>query len=67
VKRLVPRISFDKNRCVKCGECSGICPEGAIEMVEYPVVDDSKCIRCYACYEICEYNAVKIKQKALPL
>lgn len=67
VKRFVPRISFDKNRCVKCGECSGICPEGAIEMVEYPVVDDSKCIRCYACYEICEYNAVKIKQKALPL
>lgn len=67
VKRLVPKISFDKSRCVKCGECAGICPEGAIEMVEYPVVDDSKCIRCYACYEVCEYNAVKIKQKALPL
>lgn len=67
VKRFVPRIYFDKDRCVKCGECAGICPEGAIEMAEYPEVDDSKCIRCYACYEVCEYNAVKIKQKALPL
>ncbi|MEN3035563.1 MAG: DUF362 domain-containing protein [Candidatus Methanosuratincola sp.] len=67
VKRLVPRIQFEKKRCIKCGECAAICPEGAIEMAEYPEVDDSKCIKCYACYEVCEYNAVKIKQKALPL
>ena len=67
VNRFAPRICLDKDLCVKCGECAGICPEGAIDMAEYPVVDDSKCIRCYACYEVCEYNAVKIKRRALPL
>lgn len=65
-KRLGPQVFVNKKLCTRCGECIGICPEGAISMCDYPEVDDSKCIRCFACYEVCEHNSVEIRKRGIP-
>lgn len=64
-KLLKPRPVFNKNQCVKCGDCAINCPAEAIELDDYPEVDLNACIRCYCCQELCAYEAVDIKRSIL--
>jgi ferredoxin len=47
--------------CSGCGECAGVCPEGAIAGGEgmIHVVDKERCSRCYRCVEACPCAAVR--------
>lgn len=58
---------FDKNKCIKCGECKRICPPGAIvqEKGELPKVNKNKCIRCWCCCEVCPVNAISKSKRPL--
>ena len=58
---------FDKNKCIKCGECKKICPPQAIKMEKgkSPCVGKSKCIRCWCCMEVCPVNAIKKSKRPL--
>ena len=61
VKNLVlEHPKFDKNKCIKCGECKKICPPQAItqESKKLPKVNKNKCIRCWCCQEVCPVNAI---------
>lgn len=61
VKNLVlEHPKFDKNKCIKCGECKKICPPQAIaqENKKLPKVNKNKCIRCWCCQEVCPVNAI---------
>ena len=60
---LRPRVHFDRNRCVGCGECAANCPAHVITMKEHhPTVNYKNCIRCYCCQELCPHNAVEVRQ-----
>lgn len=68
---------FNIDKCVSCGQCSRICPNQAIEMVEapekskqeykktYPKIDLGKCCYCELCEEICPTDALHLS-KNLP-
>ncbi len=55
-------VSFVRFKCIKCGECVGICPTKAVRLSPYPEIDSSRCIACYTCHEVCEHDAVKIRR-----
>ncbi len=65
---LRPRVQFDPDICVGCGECAANCPAQVITMKadengrRHPHVDYEHCIRCYCCQELCPRNAVSIRQ-----
>ncbi len=58
---------FDKEKCIKCGECKKICPPGAICMEDksVPNVNKKKCIRCWCCQEVCPVNAISKSKRPL--
>ena len=58
---------FDKNKCIKCGECKKICPPKAISMDKgkTPCVNKSTCIRCWCCAEVCPVNAISKSKRPL--
>ncbi len=63
MKWLRPKVKFDEDRCVGCGDCAANCPAKVITMKNRrPAVDYRACIRCFCCQELCPQNAVKVKE-----
>ena len=58
---------FDKEKCIKCGECKKICPPGAICMKDksVPTVNKKSCIRCWCCQEVCPVNAISKSKRPI--
>ncbi len=56
-------FKLDKNKCLRCGGCVGICPVGALELAETGIVcNQEKCIKCGNCESFCPVGAIKIKK-----
>lgn len=51
--------------CKKCGKCSNICPQLAIN--DEFIIDEKKCIGCQKCFKICTEGAIKMFSKYLPI
>jgi len=47
----------NKDDCVKCGECAGSCPVGAISADTPYITDTTKCISCGRCITVCPKGA----------
>src|SRR3954469_8736791 len=46
-------MKIDPNKCVACGNCTYVCPMGAIyidPVTERATVNSKECVECYACY-----------------
>ncbi len=52
----------DRNKCLGCGVCAGLCPKNAITLVKdkegyiYPKINKDKCIKCNLCRKNCPIN-----------
>ena len=53
------RIFVDPEKCVGCGRCSEVCPEGAVTLrKEKAGIDAGKCIGCGECMTVCPEKAI---------
>jgi NAD-dependent dihydropyrimidine dehydrogenase PreA subunit len=54
-------LNINRYKCGYCGACVGVCPKGALELVETWVeVDESTCITCGICDRICPVGAIEV-------
>lgn len=66
--RVARRMPFlRKKGCTRCGDCSKICPAGAItwEKKQYPETDYNRCISCLCCVECCPQHTIRAKMIGL--
>jgi len=63
VQSLNQGISRDADKCVMCGECTGICPTGALYL-ERPSMevrfDENLCVVCQSCVKVCKVWAMEV-------
>ncbi len=52
-----PNLMYFEDRCMDCGSCTEVCPNGAIRRVGGTVVTTSKCQLCGTCVETCPAEA----------
>ncbi|MBR2717044.1 MAG: nitroreductase family protein, partial [Oscillospiraceae bacterium] len=52
-------ITFDKERCIRCGRCADTCAMGHIRMSDDgPVIGRGTCMECLQCAAVCPRQAV---------
>ena len=56
--------SVDKEKCLRCTACVGVCPKGALECegFEFPKCDSEKCTLCGTCERVCPVGAIKVEK-----
>lgn len=56
---------FATDECILCGECSSLCPVGAISSDDPKFTDEEKCISCMRCISVCPQKARKVDDSLL--
>jgi len=54
-------LVLDKKLCKKCKICVEGCPTKAMQMEEFPGINEDRCIRCLCCQELCPESAWKTR------
>jgi pyruvate formate lyase activating enzyme len=57
-KRPYVEIAFDRNECVACDTCLGICQEGALSRENPFFINRKRCTLCFKCVEACPSGAL---------
>ncbi len=54
----------DKEKCIGCGTCVGVCPVNAITLDEtgHAKINKDICIKCHTCETVCPCSAIKIDE-----
>jgi Pyruvate/2-oxoacid:ferredoxin oxidoreductase delta subunit len=64
-------LQVNQELCSGCGVCMGVCPSGAIQMVDQRAeIDDVLCTQCEACVDVCPNEAISalsIPTRSLPV
>ena len=60
-------MAFSRKRCISCGSCRDICPEGAITEGLPPQINRRLCTACGSCAEICPTMAIRMIGRQYPL
>lgn len=63
--REMEEVMVDKEKCIGCGVCIGVCPVQAIKMDAdgHAFIDKNICIKCRTCESVCPVQAIKIEDK----
>lgn len=57
--RFENQMMISPSRCIRCGECAGVCPEGGITISEDGVsIDFTACKACGECAKVCYTKAI---------
>ena len=64
-QRTTAELSWDREKCIKCGACAQICPEQAISGNNPFFIDRKACSLCFACVETCPAGALRQVGKAM--
>lgn len=58
---------IDHNKCIRCGECTKICPAKTMKIIDkkYPHLNTRDCIRCWCCAEVCPQDAISKSHRPL--
>jgi ferredoxin len=52
-------MQVNRNKCLYCGGCVGVCPQQAIELKETVLsIDPKKCSECGLCFQFCPVGAL---------
>ena len=62
-----PEVGLLRNLCTRCGQCDGVCPEGALSWQEgaLPRIDRGRCTGCGDCAAACSYKALVVYGKQM--
>jgi pyruvate formate lyase activating enzyme len=52
-------IVFSEGKCLRCGRCADICPQGAIDLSNVQRINRSRCTRCSKCVSSCPGKALR--------
>ncbi|ATU07614.1 4Fe-4S binding protein [Methanohalophilus portucalensis] len=55
-------IKINRYKCGYCGACVGVCPSGALELVETWVEANDCCTSCGLCAKICPVGAIEVNK-----
>ncbi|WYM88567.1 4Fe-4S binding protein [Methanolobus sp. WCC5] len=55
-------IKVNKFKCGYCGACVGVCPAGALELIETWIEVSEMCTACGVCSRICPVGAIEVKK-----
>lgn len=63
IQEAVKDIIVDRDRCVDCGSCTGVCRPGALTIgSDWTLVfDQEKCVFCQLCINACPARAIKVQ------
>ncbi len=53
-------MALDPNRCIACGACRAVCPEGAVSEKPDLRIDRRRCTACARCAERCPATAIQV-------
>ncbi len=54
-------IETDRNKCLRCSGCVGVCPHSALTLKEHGIECDSeKCVSCGLCEAFCPMGAIRV-------
>jgi len=56
-------VEVNRFKCGYCGACVGVCPKGALELMETWIEVDDSCTKCGICAKICPVGALEVKVK----
>ncbi|TAN38001.1 MAG: 4Fe-4S dicluster domain-containing protein [Candidatus Methanoperedens sp.] len=56
-------VEVNRFKCGYCGACVGVCPKGALELIETWIEVDDSCISCGICAKICPVGALEVRAK----
>ena len=61
-----PVLLHYENKCIGCGKCIQVCPQGAHKVVDGKhVIDRSLCVRCGKCADVCFASALVMSSKEM--
>ncbi|MBQ7066482.1 MAG: EFR1 family ferrodoxin [Lachnospiraceae bacterium] len=59
-KNYTDKLKINKEKCIGCGKCAGLCPMKNITIEEKKAISHESCTMCYRCINNCPVQAITL-------